>query len=279
MNFTKMQGLGNDYIYIDCFKETVSNPSELASKISDRHFGIGGDGLVLILPTEKAGIDARMRMFNADGSEAEMCGNAIRCVAKYLYEHQLSSKTELNIETLSGVKQLKLRVEAGKVVNVSVDMGEPQLNPKFIPINIAKERIIGEPIEVNQHHFHFTGISMGNPHCVIFVPQITDILVLQDGPALEIHPLFSHKTNVEFVTINSRNTVTVRVWERGSGETLACGTGACACVVAAVLNGLTDQKVNVKLRGGDLAIEWNPRTNHVYMTGPAVEVFKGDWLQ
>jgi diaminopimelate epimerase len=279
MNFTKMQGLGNDYIYINCFNETVNNPNELAIKVSNRHFGIGGDGLVLILPSDKVNVDARMRMFNADGSEAEMCGNAIRCVGKYLYEHQLNHKTLLNIETLSGTKQLQLILIGDKVESVQVDMGEPQLNPKIIPINIAKERVISEPIEVNQHHFQFTGVSMGNPHCVIFVPQLTDPLVLIDGPVLETHLLFPHKTNVEFVSITSRNNIMMRVWERGSGETLACGTGACAAVVAAILNRLTDDKVNVQLQGGALWVEWKRENNHVYMTGPAVEVFQGTWLQ
>jgi diaminopimelate epimerase len=279
MNFTKMQGLGNDYIYIDCFNETVNNPNELAIKVSSRHFGIGGDGLVLILPSEKADMDAKMRMFNADGSEAEMCGNAIRCVGKYLYEHKISRKTILSIETLSGVKQLNLVLSGDNVESVQVDMGEPQFNPEYIPINITKERVIAEQIEVNQHHFQFTGVSMGNPHCVIFVPQLTDSLVLIDGPALEIHSFFPHKTNVEFVSITSRNKITMRVWERGSGETLACGTGACAAVVAAILNRLTDDKVHVQLSGGALWVEWNRENNHVYMTGPAVEVFQGAWFQ
>ncbi|HBF37451.1 MAG TPA: diaminopimelate epimerase [Firmicutes bacterium] len=275
MKFTKMQGIGNDYIYIDAFHETVPNPTELAVKVSDRHFGIGGDGLVLILPSENA--DAKMRMFNADGSEAEMCGNAIRCVGKYLYEHQLIPKKALAIETLSGMKHLRLLIHNDKVEFVEVDMGIPELNPALIPVSLVKERIIAEAIEVNQHYYHFTGVSMGNPHCVIFVPELTDPMILSDGPALEIHPFFPRKTNVEFVSVTERDQIVMRVWERGSGETLACGTGACAAVVAAILNQRTDNQVHVNLRGGVLTIEWNPNNHHVYMTGPAVEVFQGVW--
>jgi diaminopimelate epimerase len=279
MKFTKMQGIGNDYIYIDCFHETVDNPVELAIKVSDRHFGIGGDGLVLILPSNYA--DAQMRMFNADGSEAEMCGNAIRCVGKYLYEHQLIDmcKTSLKIDTLSGIKQLKLKIIGDKVESVEVDMGLPELKAAAIPVNIPKERVVAEMIEVNQHRYQFTGISMGNPHCVIFVPEITDSMVLVDGPALETHSIFPRKTNVEFVKVLTRDHIIMRVWERGSGETLACGTGACATVVAAILNELTENKVQVDLRGGSLTIEWNKDNNHVYMTGPALEVFNGEWLE
>ncbi len=275
MKFTKMQGIGNDYIYIDCFHETVDNPIELALKVSDRHFGIGGDGLVLMLPSRIA--DAKMRMFNADGSEAEMCGNAIRCVGKYLYEHQLVGKSSLTIETLSGMKQLKLLVAGNKVSMVEVDMGIPELRASAIPVNIPKEQVVAETIQVNEHRYQFTGVSMGNPHCVIFVPEITDSQVLIDGPAMEIHSLFPHKTNVEFVSIVSPGQIIMRVWERGSGETLACGTGACAAVVAAILNKRTENRVQVELRGGILTIEWNRDDHHVYMTGPAVEVFQGEW--
>jgi diaminopimelate epimerase len=279
MNFTKMQGLGNDYVYVDCLRETVDNPSELAIKISNRHFGVGSDGLILILPSDKA--DAQMRMFNADGSESPMCGNGIRCVGKYVYEHQISRNPYMTIETLSGIKQLELTIETDKVTAVRVDMGEPQFNAELIPIRIpgkmAQEKNIAEPIEVNDHHYTFTGVSMGNPHCVIFMPQITDTMVLNDGPVLEVHPFFPSKTNVEFVTANSKTDITMRVWERGSGETLACGTGACASAVAAICNKLTENKVTVHLRGGNLLVEWDPRDNHVYMTGPAVEVFRGIW--
>jgi diaminopimelate epimerase len=279
MNFTKMQGLGNDYVYVDCLRETVDNPSELAIKISNRHFGVGSDGLILILPSDKA--DAQMRMFNADGSESPMCGNGIRCVGKYVYEHQISRNPHMTIETLSGIKELELKIETDKVTAVRVDMGEPQFNAELIPIRIpgkmAQEKNIAEPIEVNDHHYIFTGVSMGNPHCVILMPQITDAMLLNDGPALEVHPFFPSKTNVEFVTVNSKTDITMRVWERGSGETLACGTGACASAVAAILNKLTENKVTVHLRGGNLLVEWDTRDNHVYMTGPAVEVFRGIW--
>ena len=276
MKFTKMQGIGNDYIYVDCFHETIDNPIELAVKLSDRHFGIGGDGLVLIQPSNQA--DAKMRMFNADGSEAEMCGNAIRCVGKYLYEHQLVKKSLLTIATLSGIKQLKLTVTGEKVISVEVDMGIPELKAAEIPVNIPKERVIGETICVNQHSYQFTSVSMGNPHCVIFVPELTDSLVMTDGPVIETYSLFPRKTNVEFVKILARDRLGMRVWERGSGETLACGTGACATVVAAILNGRTERKVQVELRGGVLTIEWNTSDHHVYMTGPAVEVFQGEWF-
>lgn len=275
MKFTKMQGIGNDYIYIDGFQVNITDPAKLAKVISDRHFGVGGDGLVLILPSTKA--DAQMRMFNADGSEAEMCGNAIRCVGKYLYEHRKIGKTTLTIETLAGIKQLQFILAEQKVELVRVDMGVPELNPARIPISIAKEQVISEPITVNQHSYQFTGVSMGNPHCVIFVPEITDSMVLQDGPVLESHPLFPRKINVEFIKVISRNTITMRVWERGSGETMACGTGASAATVGAILNGFTERKVTVKLIGGDLTVEWEEANNHVYMTGPAVEVFQGEW--
>jgi diaminopimelate epimerase len=281
MNFTKMQGLGNDYVYIDCFVEKVVNPIELAVKISDRHFGVGSDGLILILPSDKAEADVRMRMFNADGSESPMCGNGIRCVGKYVYEHHICRNPQISIDTLSGIKQLTLTIVAEKVTDVRVDMGEPQLNPELIPIQIhpdmAKAKIVAESIEVNHHHYQFTGVSMGNPHCVVFVPQITDTMVLNDGAALEVHRFFPNKTNVEFVTVNSQTDITMRVWERGSGETLACGTGACASAVAAILNRLTANKLTVRLRGGNLSVEWDPASNHVYMTGPAVEVFQGVW--
>ncbi len=276
MNFTKMHGLGNDYVYIDCFREKVPNPEKLAVLMSDRHFGVGGDGLVLIMPSDNA--DAGMRMFNADGSEAEMCGNAIRCVGKFLYEHRIVSQDSITIETLAGVKHLQLEIVNNKVDSIRVDMGEPQLNPDLIPVNITAELVIAAPIEIKGRQYLFTAVSMGNPHCIIFVPEITDEMVLEDGPVIEVHQLFPRKTNVEFIKVISKNLIVMRVWERGSGETLACGTGACASVVAAILNGLTEPVVTVKLRGGDLTVEWDKSTNHVYMTGPAVEVFRGEWL-
>lgn len=276
MKFTKMHGIGNDYVYVNAFDEKISNPERLAVVISDRHFGVGGDGLVLIMPSEIA--DARMRMFNADGSEAEMCGNAIRCVGKFLYDHQIVPKETLTIETLAGKKQLILETKEGKVNTVKVDMGEPILQSNLIPVDGEPRTIIGESITVNNRNYQFTAISMGNPHCVIFVPDITDDMVLTDGPALERHPLFPRKINVEFVKVNSRTSLTMRVWERGSGETMACGTGACASVVAGIANNLIDRVATVKLLGGELLIEWEPNSNHVFMTGPAVTVFEGEWL-
>lgn len=275
MKFTKMEGLGNDYVYINCFEETIQNPSELAIRISDRHFGVGGDGLILILASTKA--DAQMRMFNADGSEAGMCGNGIRCVGKYLYDHHLVQKKVITIETLAGIKNLQLETSNDRVVSVRVDMGEPILDPALIPIKIQKKSVIAEPIEVNGRSYQFTGVSMGNPHCIIFIPAITNQMVLQDGPTLEVHPYFPHKTNVEFIEVLTKDLIRMRVWERGSGETMACGTGACAAVVAAILNGLTNPIVTVKLLGGDLKIEWEKDSNRVFMTGPAIEVFQGVW--
>jgi diaminopimelate epimerase len=275
MKFTKMQGLGNDYIYIDCFAATVDNPAALAPKISNRHFGVGGDGLVLILPSAIAA--ARMQMFNADGSEAEMCGNAIRCVAKYLYDHRLVSQANFEIETLSGIKKITIHTEHSTVRTVRVDMGIPILDSQLVPVNTNLPETVHFPLAVNGRSYNFTAVSMGNPHCVIFVPEISDAMVWEDGPAIEINPLFPRKTNVEFVQVVSRDLIVMRVWERGSGETLACGTGSCASAVAAMLNSLTDRKVTARLLGGDLEVEWDPADNHVYMTGPAVEVFQGEW--
>lgn len=275
MKFTKMHGLGNDYIYLNCFETQIENPANLALQMSDRHFGVGGDGLVLIMPSQVAA--ARMRMFNADGSEAEMCGNAIRCVAKYLYDHQLVTATAFTVETLAGIKELTVQTANSKVTSVRVDMGEPIQASEAIPVLTGDLPPIGLPIEVNQRPYHFTAVSMGNPHCVIFVPEITDQMVKCDGPVLETHSHFPKKTNVEFVTVLSPNLIRMRVWERGSGETMACGTGSCASVVAAVLNGLTARQVGVRLLGGELQVEWDEASNHVFMTGPAVEVFEGEW--
>jgi diaminopimelate epimerase len=275
MKFIKMQGLGNDYIYIDCFSTTVEEPAALARKISDRHFGVGGDGLVLIMPSSVAA--ARMRMFNADGSEAEMCGNAIRCVAKYLYDHRLVSQARFEIETLAGMKKIAVRTAGSTVQTVRVDMGTPVLDSRGIPVNTDLDATVGFPLAVNGRNYHFTAVSMGNPHCVIFVPEISDIMVWEDGPVIERDPLFPRKTNVEFVQVVSGELLAMRVWERGTGETLACGTGSCAAAVAAMLNRLTGSKVTVRLLGGDLEVEWDQADNHVYMTGPAVEVFQGEW--
>lgn len=274
MRFTKMQGCGNDYVYVDCFAQKVpANPAALAQKISDRHFGVGGDGLILICPSEKA--DARMRMFNADGSESEMCGNGIRCVAKYVHDHGIAKKPTLTIETGRGVLALELEIHDGKARQVRVDMGEPILAADKIPTTLAGN----PPLEsaLPGHDVRVTCVSMGNPHCVIFVDAITDRLVHLVGPKIENDPAFPRRTNVEFVQVNRRDDVTFRVWERGSGETLACGTGACAVAVAGVLTGRTERRITAHLRGGDLQLFWSDKDNHVYMTGPAVEVFQGDW--
>ncbi|MCX7708258.1 MAG: diaminopimelate epimerase [Clostridia bacterium] len=274
MKFTKMQGLGNDYIYVNCLSEKVENPSEVAKFVSDRHFGIGSDGLVLIMPSEIA--DFRMRMFNSDGSEAEMCGNAIRCVGKYVYDNKLTDKTTVKVETLAGIKILEMTAENGKVVLVKVDMGEPILKPKDIPVKSEKDRFIAEPVEVNGKTFNVTCVSMGNPHAVAYVKDVLKFPLEADGPKMETHTLYPRKINAEFVQIIDRQNLKMRVWERGAGETLACGTGACAVLVASVLNGVSDRKATVKLLGGDLIIEWNEKDNHVYMTGPAVKVFDGE---
>lgn len=276
MKFTKMHGLGNDYIYVNCFEEKIDSPEKLAIVISDRHFGVGGDGLVLIIPSQIAA--ARMQMFNADGSEA-MCGNALRCVAKYLYEHHLVDQEEFVIETVAGIKNVKLQLVNNLISQVSVDMGKPILEAAKIPILSDNNPVIGQSITVNDHIYQFTAVSMGNPHCIIFVPKITDTMVLSDGPLLEVHPFFPQRTNVEFVVVNDRQNLTMRVWERGTGETLACGTGACATLVAAVLNHKSDPSANIHLRGGDLAIAWDQQTNSVKMTGPATEVFEGEWKE
>ena len=273
MKFTKMQGIGNDYVYVDCFEETVANPSEAAVKVSDRHFGIGSDGLVLIMPSERE--DFRMRMFNADGSEAEMCGNAIRCVGKYVYDNGLTEQDTISVETLAGTKILKMDTENGKVKTVRVDMGEPILESEKIPVVHGKERFVNEEVEVDGQTYSLTCVSMGNPHAVMYMKGIDDLKIEEIGPKFEHHPIFPKRTNTEFVEVLDRKTLKMRVWERGAGETLACGTGACAVLVASVLNGLCERKAVVKLLGGDLSIEWNAEDNHVYMTGSATKVFDG----
>lgn len=274
MQFTKMHGLGNDYVYINCFEEKVENLSELARFVSDRHFGVGSDGLVLILPSEKA--DFRMRMFNADGSEAEMCGNAIRCVGKYVYDNKLTGKKTITVETLAGVKILELFTGKDQKVNlVRVDMGEPILNPRDIPVDSGMERFINEPVEIMGEEYHVTCVSMGNPHAVTYVGNVKEFPLERIGPLMENHPLFPRRINAEFVEIVSRTHLKMRVWERGAGETMACGTGACAVLVASCLNGLSERKATVELLGGNLTIEWNEENNRVYKTGPAVSVFKG----
>ena len=276
MKFTKMQGIGNDYVYVTCLQETIENPSELAKKISDRHYGVGSDGLIMINPSDKA--DFEMEMYNADGSRGEMCGNGIRCVAKYVYDYGLTDKTSISVETLAGIKYLDLTVEDGKVVLVKVDMGKPMLRPEEVPVVSEKEEVIDEPITVDGQEYRMTCVSMGNPHAVVFIDQDVKEFPLETvGVKFENHERFPKRVNTEFVNVLDRHTAQMRVWERGSGETLACGTGACAVAVACALNGLTEDEVTVKLLGGDLQIKWDREKNTVYMTGPAEVVFDGEW--
>ena len=273
MKFTKMHGLGNDYVYVNCFEEKIDNPPAVARFVSDRHFGIGSDGLIMINPSQKA--DFEMEMYNADGSRGEMCGNGIRCVAKYVYDYGLTDKTQISVETLGGIKYLDLTVEDGKVSLVKVDMGKPELKADLIPILSEREQVIDEPIEVDGKEYHMTGVSMGNPHAVIYVDDVKGLDLEKTGPKFENHERFPKRINTEFVHCIDRQTVEMRVWERGSGETLACGTGACAVAVSSILNNLTDTRVTVKLLGGDLQIEWDREKDRVFMTGPATVVFDG----
>ena len=276
MKFTKMQGLGNDYVYVNCFREKIADPSRLAVKISDRHFGVGSDGLILINPSDKA--DFEMEMYNADGSRGEMCGNGIRCVAKYVYDYGLTDQTSISVETLGGIKYLDLTVKDGKAVLVKVDMGKPELSPEKIPVVSAGEKVVDEPIDVDGQNYRMTCVSMGNPHAVVYVDcDVRDLPLEEIGPKFENHERFPNRVNTEFVRVLDRRTVEMRVWERGSGETLACGTGACAVAVSCVLNGLTEDEVTVKLLGGDLQIKWDREKDTVFMTGPAELVFDGEW--
>ena len=275
MKFTKMEGLGNDYVYVDGFREMVADPASLAVRISDRHFGVGADGLILILPSEVA--EARMEMYNADGSRAEMCGNGIRCVAKYVYEHGIARKEQLTIETDSGVKHLQLFPAGGIVESVRVDMGPPELERSRIPMKGPSGRVVGEPLEILDRTFQITALSMGNPHCVTFIDDVDGFEVAGYGPAVASHPSFPEGVNAEFAEVTDRRHVKMRVWERGSGETLACGTGACATCVAAVLNDLTERCVTLDLPGGELKVEWSEKDDAVTLTGPAREVFTGEW--
>ncbi len=274
MKFTKMHGTGNDYIYINGFEEKLENPSEAAVKLSDRRFGIGSDGLILILPSDVA--DCRMEMFNADGSIGKMCGNGIRCVAKYVYDRGLVKKDVLRVETRSGVKTLQLRVEDGKVASVRVNMGQPELDPEKIPVLFSKDRMVDEEVYTPSGNvWRVTCVSMGNPHAVIFVDDVEGLNLPAIGPEMEKHAMFPERANIEFAQVTGPHEVQMRVWERGSGETLACGTGACACAVASVLTGKADRDVTVHLRGGDLHVFWDPDTDDVYMEGPAAFVFDG----
>ena len=273
MKFTKMHGAGNDYVYVNCFEETVEHPASLAKMVSDRHFGIGSDGLILIRPSSKA--DFFMEMFNADGSRSAMCGNGIRCVGKYVYDHGLTDKTRIDVNTLAGVKHLDLHVEGGKVASVTVDMGQPILDASLVPVTSDRSPVVAEPIEVAGRHFEMTCVSMGNPHAVVFVDDTASFPVEEVGRPFEVHPAFPERVNAEFVQVLGRNEINMRVWERGTGETLACGTGTCASVVACILNGLTDDEVTAHLLGGDLRIRWDRQGGHVFMTGPATMVFEG----
>lgn len=274
MKFTKMHGIGNDYVYVNCFEESIKNPAEVSKFVSNRHFGIGSDGLILISPSDKA--DFRMNIYNADGSQAEMCGNGIRCVAKYVYDYGLTDKTEISVETLAGIKYLKLQVENGKVATVEVNMGAPILEPEKIPVAVEESPVINVPVEVKGKTYHMTCVSMGNPHAIVFMDNVKELDIAAIGPYFENHTVFPKRTNTEFVEVIDRNTVNMRVWERGSDETLACGTGACATTVACILNNKTEDEVTVHLLGGDLKIRWDRKENQVYMTGPATVVFDGE---
>lgn len=272
--FTKMQGAGNDYIYVNCFKEKLENINETAKAVSDRHFGIGSDGLVLICPSDKA--DFRMDMYNSDGTQAEMCGNATRCVGKYVHDKGLTDKTVITLETLAGIKILKLNLnDKGEVETVEVNMGSPELIPKNIPIDSDLDRFIMESVTVDGREYLVTSVSMGNPHAVTFIDDTDSLEIEKLGPKFENHPLFPKRTNTEFAKIIDRKTIKMRVWERGAGETLACGTGACATLVAASLSDLTDDEVDLVLLGGTLHIRWDKENNNIYMTGPAQFVFDG----
>ena len=275
MHFTKMQGIGNDYVYVNCFEETVRDPEALAVRISRPHFGVGSDGLVLIEPSDVA--DFGMRIFNSDGSESEMCGNATRCIGKYVYERGLTDKTELTLMTHAGLKQLQLRARGGKVHSVRVDMGSPELDPRRVPVDLPGEIVLGHRLDVGGMLYAIHCVSMGNPHCVIFVRDPDDVDLPMVGPLIENHRIFPNRTNVEFVTVRDRQHLRMRVWERGAGETLACGTGACAALVASVLTGKADREAEVRLNGGVLQIAWSPEDNHVYKEGPAEFVFDGEW--
>ena len=276
MKFTKMHGIGNDYVYVNCFKEVVKDPAAVAKFVSDRHFGIGADGLILIKPSDIA--DCEMDMYNLDGSQGAMCGNGIRCVAKYVFDYGIVNKTSISIATRSGIKYLDLSVKDGRVSMVKVNMGSPILTASQIPVVSSKEEVIDDPLEVDGTTYRITAVSMGNPHAIVYMDDVDSLEIDKIGPAFENHIAFPDRVNTEFVKVIDPHTVQMRVWERGSGETLACGTGACAVAVASILNGLTDgsRPVTVKLLGGNLQIFWDRQENLVYMTGPASTVFDGE---
>lgn len=274
MKFTKMEGIGNDYVYVDCTKEEITDPYRVAQIVSKRHFGIGSDGLILIKKSEIA--DFKMEIYNADGSQAEMCGNGIRCVAKYVYDKGLTNKTNISVETLAGIKYLELTVENNKVKKVKVDMGEPILEAEKIPVKAKESPVTNLKLKAADKEFTFTCVSMGNPHAVTIIENVENFDVAKYGSLLEKNEAFPKKSNIEFIEILDRKNIKMRVWERGAGETLACGTGSCAATVSCVLNNVTENKINVHLLGGKLTIEWNKKNNHVYMTGPATTVFEGE---
>lgn len=274
MKFTKMHGIGNDYVYVNCLEERVEDPARAARLASSRHFGIGSDGLILIEPSEKA--DFTMTMYNADGSQGAMCGNGIRCVGKYVYDHGLTDRKHVRIETISGIKELDLTVREGKVELVRVNMGSPGLAAAQIPILTEQKEAVNLPIEVDGKTYHITGVSMGNPHAVVYLEDVEHLAIERLGPKFENHPCFPDRINTEFCRVLDEHNLQMRVWERGSGETLACGTGACAAAVSSIINGYTKEQVNVKLLGGSLQIHWDREENLVYMTGPAAEVFHGE---
>ena len=283
MKFTKMHGCGNDYVYVDCTKEVIPNISETAIRVSDPHFSISSYGLILIKASDVA--DFEIDMYNADGSRGKMCGNGIRCVAKYVYDHGLTDKTTITVNTLSGIKTLKLTVEDGKVSKVRVDMGEPELIPAQVPVKASvlgladdrREAIVAEPLEIKGRSYDITCVSMGNPHCITFIGEdVRDFPLEEVGPVFEKHELFPERVNTEFINVIDKDHLRMRVWERGSGETLACGTGACAVAVASYLNGFTGRSVDIELLGGHLEVVYDEKTNHVFMTGPATEVFSGE---
>lgn len=275
MRFTKMQGIGNDYVYVNCFEEDVPNAPAVAKTISDRHFGVGSDGLILICPSEVA--DCKMVMYNSDGSQSEMCGNGVRCVGKYIHDKGLTDKTEVLVETLGGIKTLQLHLrDNGTVEFITVDMGKPELTPERIPILGDGDSFIDREVEVSGKAVKVTAVSMGNPHAIVFVEDVASLELHKIGHAYEHHPLFPQRTNTEYIEVVDRKTLKMRVWERGAGETLACGTGACASLVAAVLTGKAERSATLKLLGGDLNIRWDEETGHVFMTGPAEFVFDGE---
>jgi len=276
MRFTKMHGTGNDYVYVDCFDQEVADPSALARVISDRHFGVGGDGLILMMPSDEA--DVGMRIFNADGSEAQMCGNGVRCLVKYVFDHGRSSANPMTVETLAGVKTIDLIVaDDGTVSSAAVDMGKPILEAARIPVSIPQQRVVEVPVQAGKYAFVMTCVSMGNPHAVIYVDNVDRVPLEEVGPEMENHALFPERVNAHFVQVVSAEEVRIRTWERGSGITLACGTGASAVCVAGVLSKKTAREITARLPGGELFLEWREADNHVYMTGPATEVFSGEW--